>query len=240
MESITEMQSRFLTIQNELKNKIVCKDTFDANSVRTVAGVDLAYWKDENNNEQAVCCIVVIDMLTHDIIEKKHFSGRIEVPYMPGFLAFRELPLVLGTSELLDNKPDIYVFDGNGYLHPRHMGIASHASFYLNAPTIGVAKTYFRVDKKTDYTEPDSAAGSYTDIVIGSEVYGRTLRTHEGVKPVFVSVGNGISLDTATTMVMSLVGKESHIPLPTRLADLETHIMRNELTQASDEISDEQ
>ena len=96
------------------------------------------------------------------------------------------------------------------------------------------------MDKKTDYTEPDSAAGSYTDIVIGSEVYGRTLRTHEGVKPVFVSVGNGISLDTATTMVMSLVGKESHIPLPTRLADLETHIMRNELTQASDEISDEQ
>ena len=122
MESITEMQSRFLTIQNELKNKIVCKDTFDANSVRTVAGVDLAYWKDENNNEQAVCCIVVIDMLTHDIIEKKHFSGRIEVPYIPGFLAFRELPLVLGTSELLDNKPDIYAFRWQRVSSPKAYG----------------------------------------------------------------------------------------------------------------------
>ena len=236
MESITEMQSRFLTIQNDLKNKIVCRDTFNANSVRTVAGVDLAYWKDENDNEQAVCCIVVIDMLTHEIIEKKHFSGKIDVPYMPGFLAFRELPLVLGTVELLENKPGIYVFDGNGYLHPRHMGIASHASFYVNAPTIGVAKTYFRVDKETDYTEPDAVAGSYTDIVIDGVTYGRTLRTHEGVKPVFVSVGSGISLDTATAMVMSLVGKESHIPLPTRLADLETHTMRTALTQVPDDM----
>ena len=67
---------------------------------------------------------------------------------MPGFLAFRELPLILKTAKLLETRPDIYIFDGNGYLHPRHMGIATHASFYLNKPTIGIAKTYLRADKK--------------------------------------------------------------------------------------------
>ena len=148
---------------------------------------------------------------------------------MPGFLAFRELPLVMKTAELLESKPEIFMFDGNGYLHPRHMGIATHASFYLNKPTIGVAKTYFCVDKKTDYTEPDKTAGSFTDIIINNEVYGRVLRTHTDVKPVFVSVGNNISLETASQITMNLVEKESHIPVPTRLADLQTHIERNNL-----------
>ena len=106
------------------------------------------------------------------------------------------------------------------------MGIASHASFYLNAPTSGVAKTYYRVEKDLDYTEPDAASGSYTDIVYNNEIYGRVLRTHDNVRPVFVSVGNNISLDTAVMLTMDMVNKESRIPVPTRLADLETHKMR--------------
>ena len=226
---INEMPDEFLKEQNEFRNRIKTEDAFDVNEIRLIAGVDLAYWKNENDEEMAVCCIVVIDYNTHQIIEKKHYSGKIEVPYMPGFLAFRELPLVLKTVELLENKPDIYMFDGNGYLHPRNMGIATHASFYLNKPTIGVAKTYFRVDKKTDYIEPEKTAGSFTDIIINEQVYGRVLRTHSDVKPVFVSVGNNISLDTATKITMSLVEEESHIPIPTRYADLETHIERENL-----------
>ena len=215
--SAIEMQEKFLKKQNELRDKIITYDNYDKNSLRLVAGVDLAYWK-KGDNEYAVCCIVVIDIDTHEVIEKKHFSGRIEVPYMPGFLAFRELPLIL------------YIFDGNGYLHPRHMGIATHSSFYLNKPTIGIAKTYFRVDKKTDYTEPDNEAGSFTDIIIDGEVYGRALRTHKDVKPVFISIGNNISLDTACSLALKLTDKESHIPIPTRFADLETHIEREAAT----------
>ena len=91
-------------------------------------------------------------------------------------------------------------------------------------------ETYFRVDKKTDYTEPAPEAGSFTDIVIDGEVYGRALRTHDNVKPVFVSVGNNISLDAAVEFIMQMVGAESHIPLPTRAADLETHVMRRAFT----------
>ena len=226
---MNEMQEKFLQQQNEFRNRIKTEDAFDVNEIRLIAGVDLAYWKNENDEEMAVCCIVVIDYNTHQIIEKKHYSGKIEVTYMPGFLAFRELPLVQKTVELLVNEPDIYMFDGNGYLHPRNMGIATHASFYLNKPTIGVAKTYFRVDKKTDYKEPEKTAGSFTDIIINEQVYGRVLRTHSDVKPVFVSVGNNISLDTATKITMALVEEESHIPIPTRYADLETHIERENL-----------
>ncbi len=226
---ISQMKENFLKQQTEFRSKVKLIDTFDISTVKLVAGVDLAYWNDEVGNEQAVCCIVVIDYTTHDVVEKKHFSGKIDVPYMPGFLAFRELPLVLKTAELLENMPDIFIFDGNGYLHPRNMGIATHASFYLNKPTIGVAKTYFRVDNETDYIEPDKTAGSFTDIIINGEVYGRVLRTHTDVKPVFISVGNNICLETATQITMDLVEKESHIPIPTRLADLQTHIQRNDL-----------
>lgn len=224
---IKEMQEDFLRQQNALRDRIEPVDKFDPNTVKRIAGVDLAYWN-SGEDEYAVCCIVVIDAETHEVIEKQRYSGKIEVPYMPGFLAFRELPLILKTAELLETDPDLFIFDGNGYLHPRHMGIATHASFYLNKPTIGIAKTYFRVDQKTDYTEPENEAGSYTDIVIDGEVYGRALRTHKDVRPIFISVGNDVSLDTACALALRLTDRESHIPVPTRLADLETHIARDD------------
>lgn len=220
-----EMQEEFLRQQNELRGRIEPVDRLDINSVKRIAGVDLAYWN-QGDEEYAVCCVVVIDSETHEVIEKQQYSGKIKVPYMPGFLAFRELPLILKTAELLETGPDLFVFDGNGYLHPRHMGIATHASFYLNKPTVGIAKTYFRVDQKTDYTEPENEAGSYTDIVIDGEVCGRALRTHRDVRPIFVSIGNFVSLDTACALALKLTDRESHIPVPTRLADLETHIAR--------------
>lgn len=221
--------SEYISIQNDLQSKIILQDSPDIAEWKTIAGVDLAYWNNDNDEEYAVCCIVIIDKKTHKLIETKSYSGKIEVPYMPGFLAFRELPLVVKTAELLENKPDIYMFDGNGYLHPRHMGIATHASFYLKAPTIGVAKTYYRVEKGLDYSEPNIYAGSYTDIELNGEIYGRVLRTHDNVKPIFVSVGNYISLDTAARIAMDMMDEESHIPIPTRLADLETHKERSRL-----------
>ena len=151
--TVSEMQAEFLRQQNELRGRIEPVDRFAIGSVRLVAGVDLAYWN-SGDAEYAVCCIVIIDAETKEVLEKQHCSGKIEVPYMPGFLAFRELPLILKTVGMLRSDPDLFVFDGNGYLHPRHMGIATHASFSLQKPTVGIAKTYFRVDQKTDYKSP--------------------------------------------------------------------------------------
>ncbi|GAB6088102.1 hypothetical protein JCM11672_33740 [Alkaliphilus crotonatoxidans] len=91
--------------------------------------------------------------------------SKIEVPYIPGYLAFRELPLVQEAAKKLSNQPDIYMFDGNGYLHHRHMGIATHASFFLKRPTIGVAKSYFKI-QATDFEMPKNEVGEYTYIRI--------------------------------------------------------------------------
>ena len=220
-----EKQRAFAVQQEELCGQLRLTDCRDFSALQTIAGVDLAYWNTPDGRECAVCCIVVIDVQTHEVLEKVQAAGEITVPYCPGFLAFRELPLVTEAAGKLGIKPELYVFDGNGYLHPRHMGIASHAALLLQTPAFGIAKTYYRV-LDTDYTEPAQPAGSYTDIVIGGEVCGRALRTHDGVKPVFVSAGNDISLETATALAMQFTEKESRIPLPTRLADLETHTAR--------------
>ncbi len=224
---IAEYKQKFIEIQNSLKSKINTRDSISLSSVKTVAGVDLAYWK-EKETEYAVCCIVLLDYQSHQVVEQSEYTARVEVPYIPGCLAFRELPLFLQADKKLSCRPDLYFFDGNGYLHPRHMGLACHAGIMLDKPAIGVAKSYYKIED-TDFVMPEDKEYAYTDIQIRGEVYGRALRTHKGVKPVFVSVGNQIDLDTATTAVCQMTTWESHIPMPTRLADLMTHEARQRL-----------
>lgn len=221
-----------ISVQEELAGRIQLSGC-DIGAVQTIAGVDLAYWKKEEK-EYAVCCIVILEKESKCVIESKYSFGEVNVPYIPGCLAFRELPLVLETVQKLEAKPDLYMFDGNGYLHPRHMGIATHASFYLGRPTIGIAKSYYKI-RDTDYSMPPTAQYAYTNLVIDGEIYGRVLRTMKDVRPVFVSAGNYIDLDSATQLVCEWTNKESHIPVPTRLADLETHKMRRILANTSSE-----
>ena len=220
------MEENFIEEQLKLLSKLDLKNKLDISKIKYIAGVDLAYWK-ENDIEYAVCCIVVIDFATKQIIEKKHSKGIIDVPYIPGCLAFREIELVLKTAKLLETNIDLYVFDGNGYLHPRHMGLATHAGILLGKPSIGVAKSYYKIND-VDYLEPDNFDFAYNNIVIDNEIYGRVLRTHKNVKPVFLSIGNKIDIDTATILIKELVEKESHIPIPTRYADIMTHEMRKQ------------
>lgn len=220
------LEENYITIQMQLKEKIDLENIIQINEIRLLAGIDLAYWKVEDT-EYAVCCIVVIDYNTKQIVEKKYCVDKVSVPYIPGCLAFREIPLFLKTKELLLKDPDIYIFDGNGYLHPRHMGIATHAGILIHKPTMGIAKTYYRVED-VDYLSPENIPFSFEDIVIHNQIYGRVVRTHKDVKPIFLSIGNQVDLDTAMQVVKDMTTKESHIPLPTRLADLMTHEIRKQ------------
>ncbi len=217
------MEQEYIRIQNALQAKIRIPDKL-LTPVKTVAGVDLAYWKQEET-EYAVCCIVVLDYHSHEVIEQKEYMDVVKVPYVPGCLAFRELPLFLGANRVLEQQPDIDFFDGSGYLHPRHMGLATHAGILLEKPTIGIAKSYYKIGN-VDYLMPEDVQFAYTDIVIEGEVYGRVLRTHKGVKPLFLSMGNGIDLDEAMKFANAMVTRDSHIPLPTRMADIMTHEAR--------------
>lgn len=217
-------EQEFNLIQANLGKNIVLSNNFNIDSIKLCAGVDLAYFE-KNNIQFAVCSIVVVDYITKSIVEKTYSVGKVDIPYIAGYLAFRELPLIIEAVKKLNIEPDMFIFDGNGYLHFNHMGIATHASFFLNKPTIGVAKSYLKI-KNTDYIEPKNIINSYTDIIIDNEVYGRALRTHLNVKPIFISCGNYIDLDTTTNIVINFINDESRIPIPTRLADLETHKLR--------------
>lgn len=167
-----------IAVQRQLAALLSDRGPLTARTVRTAAGVDLAYWR-EGEEERAVCCIVVLDCETGQVLEKRHAAGTVSFPYLPGCLAFRELPLVVEAAAQLSAPPDIYLFDGNGILHPRKMGLAAHASFYLDAPTAGIAKHYFRVEGAS-FTEPGQEAGSWSDIVKDGSVLGRALRTRRG------------------------------------------------------------
>ncbi len=217
--------------QRSLKNKL-SQNAIDCSKIRYVAGVDVAYTNKENQ-EYGCCSIVVIDYITLQIVEKVNHVGLVNVEYWPGFLSFRELPLILKATEKLKIQPDTFVFDGNGILHPEKMGIATHASFYLKRPCIGVAKTFFRCEANLTYIEPANDIGSSTNIInSNNEILGCALRTRQNCNPVFVSIGNYITLENAKTIVIHCVSKESRIPVPTRLADIETHKLRKEFLES--------
>lgn len=218
-------EESFVKIQNELKDKIQLKNAFDLEKINICAGVDLAYW-DKDGKNYAACSIIVMNYNTKEIIEKVYSVGEIKVPYIAGFLAFRELPLVLEAAEKISVEPDIFLFDGNGFLHYNNMGIATHASFFLNKPTIGIAKSYLKVNK-VDFKMPKNEAGAFEDIIINGQVYGRAVITKKDVKPIFVSCGNYIDMESSYKIAMDLISKESKLPVPVRLADLETHVLRH-------------
>ncbi|TAI20473.1 endonuclease V, partial [Bacillus velezensis] len=162
-------REEFVKTQQSLIHKINLSTSINLDSINTCAGVDLAYWE-QNGEPYGVCSIIVIDADTKEVIEKVHSMGRISVPYVSGFLAFRELPLIIEAAKKLETEPDVFLFDGNGYLHYNHMGVATHAAFFLGKPTIGIAKTYLKI-KGYDFVTPENEVGAYTDIIIDGEVY---------------------------------------------------------------------
>lgn len=214
----------YIEMQYSLQKQIDLQNVINTLLIQKVAGVDISYWN-KNNTEYAVCCIVVLNYVTKEVVEKKYVVEKVKVPYIPGCLAFREIPIFLKAYEKVDTDVDVLFFDGNGYLHPRHMGLATHAGIIINKPTIGIAKSYLKINNM-EFCMPDIKKFAYTDIIIDNEIYGRVLRTHSGVKPIFLSIGNKIDLDTAMQVTNTLVTKDSHIPLPTRLADIMTHEIR--------------
>ncbi|PCK23036.1 endonuclease V [Bacillus pumilus] len=226
-DEMEDLLEKFKSEQKALLPKVQLKNNFQIENIRFIAGIDVAYF-DMNGKTNGVCCIVVYDLIEKQVIEKVHSYGEIRVPYIAGFLAFREMPLIKDAAKKLTKQVDLYMFDGNGYLHFRHLGIATQASFFLDKPTIGVAKSYLKING-IDFTQPKNKENAYTDIIINKEIYGRALRTRMNVKPIFISCGNWIDLDTTTDIVMKLIDKNSRLPIPVRFADIETRAIRKEL-----------
>jgi deoxyribonuclease V len=160
-----------------------------------------------------------------EVLEKVWNYAPLEIPYLPGYLAFREAPNLLKAYDKLQTKPDLIMVDGHGISHPRRLGIASHLGVLLNKPTIGIAKKIL-VGK---YTAPELTKGSFSPVMHKNEHIANALCTKENVKPVFVSPGHLVDLDFATEMAIKTT-KKHKLPEPTRLADYYAEVFKNEVS----------
>ncbi|MDP9870067.1 MULTISPECIES: endonuclease V [Streptosporangium] len=174
-----------------------------------VAGVDVAY-----DGQRLAAAVAVLDGATLEVVEQVTVGGRVAFDYVPGLLAFREVPALLEALGRLTAAPDLIVCDGYGLAHPRRFGLACHLGVLTGLPTIGVGKTAF----VGSYPDPAPERGSWTDLTLDGDVVGRVLRTRHGVKPVFVSVGHRVDLDTACHNVLALT-PHYRLPETTRVSD---------------------
>ncbi len=204
-ERIQEQLRRRLDLHNHLPG-----------APRLVAGVDVSYAK---SSPRVTAAAVVLDLAAGVEVESAVVPGEVTFPYVPGLLAFREVPILLTALDRLAARPDVVVCDGYGIAHPRRFGLACHLGVVTGLPTFGVAKTPF----VAGYDEPGECRGDWSPLRAGDEVLGRVLRTQTGVKSVFVSVGHRTSLDQATALTLALTPRY-RLPEVIRRADFLSRI----------------
>ncbi|MEU6028321.1 endonuclease V [Streptomyces tauricus] len=204
-------EERARAVQDELRGRVVLDETGPPPGTGRVTGVDVAY---DDERDVVVAAAVVLDSATLDVVAESTAVGWVPFPYVPGLLAFREIPAVLAALEALPCAPGLVVCDGYGLAHPRRFGLASHLGVLTGLPTIGVAKNPFTFA----YEEPGTPRGSSSPLLAGEEEVGRALRTQAGVKPVFVSVGHRVTLETACAHTLHLAPRFRQ-PETTRHAD---------------------
>ena len=197
-----------VAIQQRLRPRVQRTNGFAPESLRTVAGVDAAY------REGGRAAVVVLSYPDMEPLEEVVASRETVFPYVPGLLSFREAPPVLDALAKLRTRPDLLIFDGQGYAHPRRLGLAAHLGVYLDMPSIGCAKS--RLIGR--YTEPGPNPGDSSPLTDHGEVIGAVLRTKPRTNPLFISVGHKIDLDTAVAVVLRCL-RGYRLPEPTRLAD---------------------
>jgi len=201
-------------VQKRLASRLVLKQ--DVRKPKCIAGADFSYHK---QNRLIGAIVVVQEFPGFKIIEVAKEVREVRIPYIPGYLNFREGPAFIKTFQKLKNKPDITLIDGNGIAHPRKMGLASYVGVVLDIPTIGCAKSPFFA-----FEPPSERRGAYSPYMDRkNEKVGFCLRTRTSVKPVFVSPGHRV--DFAFSREIVLACAKFRIPEPIRIA----HHMAKEL-----------
>ncbi len=198
-----------IRLQRELRDGVELRDRLGP--VRTVAGADISFDPETN---VAFAGVIVYRFPGLEEIERRFVRRKLRFPYVPGLLSFREIPVLLPAFARLRNSPDVILVDGHGLAHPRFFGIACHLGLILDKPAIGCGKSLL----VGEYREPGTKAGSTEPLFFKGRKVGLILRTRDGVKPIFVTQGNRVSLATALRIVRKCCDG-FRIPKPTREAD---------------------
>ncbi|MFC8176080.1 endonuclease V [Streptomyces sp. NPDC057325] len=200
-----------LAVQRELRGRLVRDEEGPAVGEGRVTGLDVAY---DDERDLVAAAAVVLDARTLEVVEEATAVGRVSFPYVPGLLAFREIPTVLAALDALTADPGLLVCDGYGLAHPRRFGLACHLGVLTGRPSVGVAKKPFAFA----YEPPGPARGDASPLLADGEEVGRAVRTRAGVKPVFVSAGHRTSLARACAHALHLTPRY-RVPETTRRAD---------------------
>jgi deoxyribonuclease V len=206
-------------VQQSLRERLVMQPP-PGFSPRFVAGADVSM---ERFKHYGYAAIVVIDLETMRTVDEAVAAAELRFPYVPGYLSFRELPPLQTCWDALRVRPDLVVFDGHGYAHPRRFGLACHGGVLWDVPSIGCAKNPFI----GTHGPLGDARGDTADVVHEGETVGRVVRTRAGTRPLYVSAGHRMDLGTAVEMILRLTPKYRQ-PETTRLA----HGRVNELRRA--------
>ncbi|XP_020109750.1 endonuclease V isoform X2 [Ananas comosus] len=241
-------QQEWIKTQDLLKRKLVLEDDFgwkvpskesnlggsgNKEKLKYIGGVDISFLKEDPS--LACGAVVVLDADTLKVVHEEFDIVRLQVPYIPGFLAFREAPILLGLLEKMKTNahpfyPQLLMVDGNGLLHPRGFGLACHLGVLANLPTIGIGKNLHHVDGLSQSEvrrrlETSENCDKELIPLIGEsrKVWGMAMRSTPGSsKPIYISVGHRISLDSAVK-VTKLCSK-FRVPEPTRQADMRSKV----------------
>jgi len=200
---------RAIEIQRSLADAVLLHGSI--RSLHLVAGADLAFSAD---GKDCIAGVVLWDVRAQCVVEQHVIRRPLLFPYVPGLLSFREAPAIGATLRKLRREPDVFLFDGQGYAHPRRFGLACHLGVWLDRPSIGCAKSIL----VGTCVEPGWARGARTPLVHKDERIGLALRTRDRIKPVYVSVGHKLSVASAATIVLKCCTKY-RLPEPIRLAD---------------------
>lgn len=202
-----------------LSKKVIEEDRLP-DRIESIAGVDVAY-----TGKIAIGAVSVLDYNSLGTIESQIAVCEVKMPYVPTLLAFREVPAATACIRRLTKKPDVFLVDGHGIAHPHNFGLASHLGLIVGRPTIGVAKTKLVGETIQNGEE---AFLNYRGRTVGAAI-----RTVERGKPIYVSVGNLVSLETAIEIVKKCT-RSGGYPEPLRQAHVTASELKRQLERTSD------
>ncbi|SNY79971.1 deoxyribonuclease V [Enterobacter sp. CC120223-11] len=197
--------------QKALASSVIREDRFLVDPPKLIGGADVGF---EEGGEVTRAAMVLLSWPELELVEYQIARIPTTMPYIPGFLSFREYPALLAAWELLSRKPDLLFVDGHGISHPRRLGVASHFGLLVDVPTIGVAKK-----RLCGKFEPLSAEpGALSPLIDKQEQLGWVWRSKARCNPLFIATGHRVSQDRALAWVQRCT-RGYRLPEPTRWAD---------------------